>query len=82
MFVSCVTPLALPCAAVACDGGYVKLVNSEPALREVVKDTLVAGTVHMCLGGTFRTICNEYWTNQEASVLCQELGFSKYGKLR
>lgn len=65
---------------VACDGGYVKLVNPEPRDREVVKDTLVTGRVEMCLDGEFRSICDEHWTNQEASVLCMELGFSEEGK--
>lgn len=65
---------------VSCDGGYVKLVNTEPGDREVAKDTLVAGRVEMCLEGGFRSICDEHWTNQEASVLCRELGFSEHGK--
>ena len=33
----------------------------------------------MCLGGRYGTICDEMWNNQDASVVCRQLGLSPYG---
>lgn len=43
------------------------------------------GRVEICAEGasgqdlTYGTLCTEQWTNAEASVVCQELGFSAHG---
>ena len=44
-----------------------------------VKDTLSRGRVEVCIGGRFGTICDGGWNNQDASVVCGQLGFSPYG---
>ena len=44
-----------------------------------VKDTLSRGRVEVCIGGRFGTICDGGWNNQDASVVCRQLGFSPYG---
>jgi hypothetical protein len=40
------------------------------------------GTVQVCLNGSFwHTICTDFWDNQDASVVCRQLGHSPYGAI-
>lgn len=50
--------------------------NSEQYL---IDDRLSVGRVEICSEGRYGTICDDVWTNQAASVVCRELGFSSYG---
>ena len=40
---------------------------------------LLRGRVEICINGTWGTICDHHWTQQEASVVCSHLGYSPYG---
>uniref|UniRef100_A0A1X7ULL6 Deleted in malignant brain tumors 1 protein n=1 Tax=Amphimedon queenslandica TaxID=400682 RepID=A0A1X7ULL6_AMPQE len=41
-----------------------------------------SGHVQVCIGGVWGSICsNDYWNNDDASVLCRQLGFSPYGAI-
>ena len=50
---------------------------------------VLRGRVEVCINnhligsgsgsGSWNTICDHYWTQQEASVVCSHLGYSPYG---
>ena len=44
------------------------------------KDELLRGRVEICIGGRYGTICDDFWDNRDASVVCTQLAFSPYGK--
>ena len=62
-----------------CTEGYVRLVNDGSFDDRLIKDTVSQGRVEMCVGGNFHTVCDAGWSDSDASVLCSELGFSRYG---
>ena len=56
-----------------CQHGDIRLQGSNNPLK---------GRVEVCINGTWGTICPNYnWTNKDASVVCNQLGYSKNGKM-
>jgi len=41
----------------------------------------VNGEVQICLGGRVNSVCDDSWDNQDASVVCNQLGFSPHGEI-
>ena len=39
------------------------------------------GRVEVCLSSTWGSICDDYWTREEASTVCRQLGFQPNGSI-
>ena len=56
--------------SVMCDDGAVRLVNDSDETVSVV-----SGRVEMCLNNTWGAVCDQSWTDADATVVCKQLGF-------
>ena len=45
------------------------------ATRLVVGQNKFEGRVEVCEGGQWKTVCNRRWGDEEAQVVCRQLGF-------
>ena len=46
-----------------------------------INDDLARGRVEVCVGEKYGTVCDDDWDYEGASVVCAQLGFSRYGGL-
>ena len=44
-----------------------------------IADSLAVGRVEVCLAGSWRRICRQTWSMEDAAVACSQLGFSRAG---
>eukprot|EP00731_Ephydatia_muelleri_P031717 Em0023g224a len=63
------------------DRYYLGLTSFSSFVSLYDKGTLKGGVVEVCRGGQYVTICADRWDNTEASVTCQQLGYSPYGAI-
>eukprot|EP00731_Ephydatia_muelleri_P035718 Em0151g10a len=63
------------------DRYYLGLTSFSSFMSLYDKGTLKGGVVEVCRRGQYVTICADRWDNTEASVACQQLGYSPYGAI-
>ena len=56
------------------------LVCTHGELRLQDGRTPLQGRVEICIGGRWGSICDDLWDNNDASVVCSQLGFSRRSK--
>ena len=45
-----------------------------------IDDQLSIGRLELCLNGKWGVACQDYWNEEQASVVCSQLGFARVGK--
>ena len=55
-----------------CTDGEIRLVNGTTERN---------GRVEMCYGGIWGSVCNHFWDDTDASVVCRELGHNSTGNV-
>ena len=55
------------CYNLACDDGNVRLMNGS---------TSSEGRVEICYNGRYETVCDDFWDEIEARIVCKQLNFT------
>ena len=65
--------------------GSVRLQNPDASSESqlpsynLIKDQVSRGIVEVCVNGSYTRVCDDGWDNSDASVVCSQMGFSRYG---
>ena len=46
---------------------------------QLVNGNATTGIVEICINSEWRSVCDDYWTDEEAEVVCKQLGHSTAG---
>ena len=55
--------------------------STEGAIKMTGGNTQYEGRVELCYGGNWGLICPLYWSNNDAKVVCRQLGYPTIGTL-
>ena len=81
-----VLPLNFAFVSVLCVDGSVHLENPDASSEsqlpsyDLIKDQVSRGIVEVCINQSYSTILmDNFWSDEDASVICKQLGFSQHG---
>ena len=77
-------------AGVTCERQWKALFSYNPSLVTIIGNCTdgdirlgdgpeLKGRVEVCINNIWSTICTSHWTDNEATVICSQLGYSQYG---
>ena len=66
--------------------GSIRLQNSDASSKsqlpsyDLIKDQVSRGIVEVCINQSYSTVLmDSFWSDEDASVICKQLGFSQHG---
>ena len=74
LYMNCLSSLYLGYFA-ECNDTDVRLVDGVVSVNETF------GRVEICYGGLWGTVCDDFWDDVDASVVCTQIGLPSEGKL-